>query len=94
MLLSGPSEIEVVLHVVLLISVPDEAHHGCVVCALQDAALRRASAEGDDAGGLVPQPHSLRSIGQEVQQPVVQGGAKAKGNQFAYKMLGDDDVKC
>lgn len=43
----------------------------------QDTALRRASAERDDTGGVAPQPLTVRSLGVEVLQPVVQGGAEA-----------------
>ena len=36
----------------------------------------------------------LASVREEVKQPVTQGGAEAKGGQFAHWMLRDDSVEC
>ena len=59
----------------------------------QDAALRGPGAQGDDTGGVVAHPHRLGSVGEEVQQPVTQGGVEAKGAQFAHQKLQDDGVE-
>ncbi len=59
----------------------------------QHTALWRASAEGDGGGDGVVDPDSLRSISQEVQDPVPQCGTQTKGGKLLYQGLWDDGIK-
>ncbi len=59
----------------------------------QHTALWRASAEGDGGGDGVVDPDSLRSIGQEIQNPVPQCRSQAKGGELLYQGLWDDGIK-
>ncbi len=59
----------------------------------QHTALWRASAEGDGGGDGVVDPDSLRSISQEVQDPVPQCRTQTKGGKLLYQGLWDDGIK-
>ncbi len=49
----------------------------------QDTVLRGASAQSGDRGGFLSHMHELRPVGQEVENPVAEGGAETQGCQFA-----------
>jgi len=82
------------------IIVRDASHYCCVIRKLhnmtvgvceqegaQHTALGRASTEGDGGGDGVVDPNSLRSVGQEVQDPVPQCGTHREES-FCTKVRG------
>ncbi len=54
----------------------------------QHTALWRASAEGDGGGDGVVDPDSLRSIGQEIQNPVPSVGLSPREESFCTRVCG------
>ncbi len=59
----------------------------------QHTALWWASAEGDGGGDGIVDPDSLRSISQEVQDPVPQCGTQTKGGELLHQDLWDDGIE-
>ena len=59
----------------------------------QHTALWDASVQGEGGGGAVVDPNRLRSVDQEVQYPVAEGGVYVKIPQFGDQSGGNNGVE-
>ena len=60
----------------------------------EHTALGGPHAQNGGSGCVTADPHCLRPLAVEVQQPIAQGSAEPKLVHFADQLLRDDGVEC